>query len=210
MQNFMLVPFRFILCCSLLFGLCFDVAGQSYWNAVVRIESPGERETGGGTGFCVSSDGESVEVWTAGHVVGPVGSEAFVIFNGGRRSRGVVTYRKYDGKGDGEDQAKIVCTKPDGKVATVPVCEADCDVGDLVFFCGFALGPNTQRQVQIKLTPNEPFPSRVSARPACDHGDSGGPVINGDGVVLGVVTQKTVERSPRLLFVPISKWVNED
>ena len=198
--------FYFWLVTALLCSCGGVVSGQDYWNGIVGVEAAGGR----GTGFAVAASDSRVEVWTAGHVTGPVGSPAIVVFSGGRKATGVVARRKYNAKGDGPDRAKIICDRPDGDVQTIPVCVGGCGVSDLSFFAGYSMGPETQRQVQIKMTPAEPFPSRVTARPAPDSGDSGGPVINSDGVVVGVVTQRTVERFPRLLFIPISKWVNDD
>lgn len=205
MEGFVRFGIRFVMGAAMLCFISCDVSGQSTWGGVVRIEANG----GGGTGFSVKANAETVEIWTAGHVSGPVGSEAVVFFSGNRKSIGIVASRSYDGKGDGEDQAKIVCPRPDGEVATIPICKKNCNVVDFAYFSGFSLGPQSQRQVQITMTPDLPFPSRLTARPAPDHGDSGGPVINGNGEVIGVVTSKTVERVPRLLFIPISRWVDE-
>ena len=191
----------YVLCCGV-----GDSVGQDRFESVVIVDCDGKR----GTGFCVSDDSESVEVWTVGHVTGEVGSEAVIVFSGGRRSTGVVSWRSYDGKPDGEDQAKIVCPRPDGEVSTIRVCEDDCDAHKSLTFVGARLGIVGQRQVRVRIQDDQFIKGRVIAFPGSSLGDSGGPVVNRDRVVVGVVSQCTVERFPRLLFIPIDKWEDCD
>ena len=202
MQNF-----KFWICVIVGAGVLVGVFGdssraQSGWSGVVGVESGNGR----GTGFIVAASDSRIEVWTAGHVTGQVGSPCVIVFVDGTETPGVVARREFDGRGDGPDRAKIIADRPETKfeianVSRNPYCP-DC----FGAFAGYSIGPEHQRQVEITGTGHGTFPNRITARPAPNGGDSGGPVFNAFGDVVGVVTQRTVERNPRLLFIPIETF----
>lgn len=175
---------------------------QSGWTGVVGVESGNGR----GTGFVVAVSDSQIEIWTAGHVTGQVGSPCVVVFIDGTETPGVVARRAFDGRGDGPDRAKIIADRPDIEFEIARVSRTPYRPECFAAFAGYSIGPDNQRQVEITGQGHGTFPNRITARPAPNGGDSGGPVFDESGAVVGVVTQRTLERNPRLLFIPIETF----
>jgi S1-C subfamily serine protease len=153
--------------------------------AVVRIETSGSQGTGTGTGFIISKDGVIV---TNNHVV--EGSNRIeVTLNDGTTKSGVVL-----GADSNNDLAVVKIEGND--FPTVPLGSSkDLQVGDDVVAVGYALGLQGQPTVTTGVvsatgrTLDEPFiGDAIQTDAAINFGNSGGPLVNADGEVVGINT----------------------
>lgn len=185
--------------------ICLGQSVPVDFRSVPRVETFDSR----GSGFIVASTEQRFEVWTNGHVTGPVGSEATLRFMPDTPSEftatGIVAWRRY---GDGFDAAKIVGFH-DGKLPSVPVAQPDADDG-IVATSGF---PNGNRGYSVLLTskPELDFSHVKGYRPASISGQSGSAVVNANGEVTHVVTYRAgVGRNTFGGCLPISDWIEGD
>lgn len=188
-----------LACCS-----CSNAQLHTACNGIGRIET----RTGSGTGFVVASNGSEFEVWTNGHVTGPVASKATVRMQTGRRSEAtfeaVVAARRFEA---GTDWAKLIAkgayTGHVFSVGSLGGEKSDRLTG------GF---PNGDRFYSLVLTPmpKQSFGEINAYLPAAIPGQSGSPVCNERGEVVGVVTMYFEKRRQRFGgFLPIEDWKGE-
>jgi len=193
---FVVVLFALLACCS-----CSDAQLQSACNGIGRIET----RTGSGTGFVVAAERDRFEVWTNGHVTGPIGSSATVRMQTGRKAEAAfaatVAARRFEG---GADWAKLIAegtyTGHVFSIGSLGGGKSDRVTG------GF---PNGGRFYSLVLSPkpNKSFGEVKAYLPAAIPGQSGSPVCNEAGEVVGVVTMYFEDRSQRFGgFLPIEDW----
>lgn len=197
--SFAVVLATIVACCS-----CSRAQLQTACNGIGRIET----RTGSGSGFVVASDGERFEVWTNGHVTGPIGSTAVVRMQTGKRAestfKATVAARRFAG---GADWAKLVA---EGAYTgyVFPIGSLGGEESDRVTG-GF---PNGGRFYSLVLTPSpkHSFGEINAYLPAAIPGQSGSPVCNDSGEVVGVVTMYFEQRRQRFGgFLPIEDWKGE-
>ena len=174
-------------------------------SGIVRVEANG----GSGSGFVVATNERSIEVWTNGHVVGGIGSEAYVRFgantSGESVVQGVVAARRY---ADGYDWAKIIAvTEYGGHVFRIGNGAGKIDS---VSTGGYPLGRRFY-SVVLDARPDKSFSDVAAYLPPSISGQSGSPVVDESGHVVGVVTLRFRDgRSSFGGFLPISDWTGED
>ena len=174
-------------------------------SGVVRVEADG----GSGTGFVVAANDTQFETWTNGHVTGGIGSEARIRVNAGRRdeytARGVIADRRYSG---GYDWAKIIATAEyNGHVFKIRTPGSERDYSTTGGF------PRGGRFYSLTLDdrPDKSFAEVTAYDPASIPGQSGSPVVNDEGDVVGVVTLRFRDgRNTHGGFLPIEDWTGDE
>ena len=170
-------------------------------NGIGRIET----SSGSGTGFVVASRDGKIEVWTNGHVTGPIGSDATVRFSTGlsteRTFRTTVAARRYQG---GADWAKLIGDGTyEGHVFTVGGLQ---DASTDRVTGGFPHGGSFYSLV-LSPRPDKSFGEVTAYLPSSIPGQSGSPVVDLSGSVVGVVTMYFESKRKRYGgFLPIDDW----
>ena len=173
-------------------------------NGICRVETP----TGSGTGFVVASRSGKIEVWTNGHVTGPIGSEATARFSTGRSDertfKTTVAARRYQG---GADWSKLIGEGDyEGHVFPVGGLQ-DASVDRLTG--GFPHGGSFYSLV-LSPRPDKSFGDVSAYLPSAIPGQSGSPVVDESGNVVGVVTMYFQNKRERFGgFLPIEDWKGE-
>ena len=181
--------------------------GTGAWNAIPQLKT----NEGFGTGFVVAVSDRKVEIWTAAHVTGEAGNPVVVVWQDGTETNGVVARSRLGGAGTtGHDEAKIIADKP----TTIDI--KPVNVGGVVGsrFNGSFVGYGNDsylRESETLLTKSQGIANRVQLVPSAIPGDSGGPVFDEVGNVVGVVVQITLNRQRKgltTLIIPIDRWVD--
>ena len=181
--------------------------GSGAWDSIPQLRS-GE---GSGTGFVVAVSDSQVEIWTAAHVSGATGNPIVVVWQDGTETNGVVARSRLGTPGTtGHDEAKIIADKP-GSINVEPI-PIGGDLGERFngSFAGYG-NESYLRETETLLTKNQGIEGRVQLVPAAIPGDSGGPVFDEAGNVVGVVVQRTMNRRMQpisTLIIPINRWTD--
>jgi S1-C subfamily serine protease len=180
---------------------CYGQHLQHGFEGIVRVETP----TGTGTGFIVATEGDRTEVWTNAHVSGPedsrvrcriwTGTENETVFNG------TVVFARL---GDGIDIAKIIGDfSYDGRVHRI-------GNGDSLRRLAYTAGhPHGGRAYALAVAdyPDANIGRIRGYKPPSIRGQSGSPVTDSEGFVIGVVTYKLgVGRNATGGILPIDDW----
>lgn len=180
--------------------------GTGGWNAIPQLKT----SEGLGTGFVVAASDRKVEIWTAAHVTGEAGNPVIVVWQDGTETKGVVARSRLGGpRTFGHDEAKIIADKP-SSIQVEPV-----NVGGVLGnrFNGSFVGYGNQsylRETETVRTAIQGITGRVQLVPSAIPGDSGGPVFDENGSVVGVVVQITLNRQMKgltTLIIPIDRWI---
>lgn len=174
------------------------------FEGILRIDT----STGRGSGFVVASREGRFEVWTNAHVAGSKGDRVVGVFGAGtnreERFTGVVSWVHYDSN---HDAAKIVFDGHyDGGLFVVGTSGGDSEL--------FATGghPLGGRGYALTVQPESRrnFGVVAAYRPPSIPGQSGSPVVNRQGSVVGVVTLRSGEGKDAVGgMLPISQWTGE-
>lgn len=182
--------------------------GQSLhrsFDGICRIET----DTGRGTGFVVAASDGRIEVWTNAHVAGEEGKRVRVRFGTGSSREismdGVVAWSRYE---NAYDAAKIICHgRYDGDVFNV--CTGGCG-GRLSITGGHPYGGRAYA-VRLEQYDEKNFGIVRAYKPASIEGQSGSPIVNDDGTVIGVVTLR-FGNGPGAVggALPITQWTKSE
>ncbi|MBL1174215.1 S1C family serine protease [Pantanalinema sp. GBBB05] len=172
-----------------------QIAGQAI-PAIVRIRTP----LGRGTGFLLSHSGLAI---TNQHVVGSAFSVKVDLYDGSTRTGRVM---KRDATSD------IALVKLEGEetgVAGLPICQTNAvKVGETVVAIGNPLSyTNSVTQGVVSGFRTMASRSLIQTDAAVNPGNSGGPLLNRFGAVIGIVTEKIASRGVEGLgfAVPIAE-----
>ena len=186
--------FIFVLLCV----LCSDCVAQR----VYRITAP---DGGTGTGFAVASRGGRTEIWSNAHVTGGVGTvcqfEQFLNGQFKRIGSGVVRAYGYGGR---SDWAKCLCDFASDDIFSIELSHRQTP--DRTFG-----HPNGGRWYGVGISQNaKGITGVIGYDPASIPGQSGSPVVNQRGAVIGVVTLKLGSgRTAIGGYLPIQQWAEE-
>lgn len=158
---------------------------------VVRIEIPGSL----GSGAIIDARGVIV---TNRHVVGDHETVGVTLFNG-RQVSGRVTRR-----GEGIDLALIQIEKPPAGLTVIPIgSTADVEEGEEIYVIGHPMDLRwtiTRGIISRIRGPNDASrPNTIQIDAPVSPGNSGGPLLAGNGKLLGVVTSKVVAQGAESL-----------
>lgn len=154
-----------------------QIAGKAI-PSIVQIRVAGGR----GTGFLLNSDGLVV---TNQHVVGSAFSVKVDFYDGSTQVGRVL-------KRDRRTDAALVKLEQSQELAALPVCHTNAvRVGEGVVAIGNPLSlSNTVTQGIVSGIRRGKTRSLIQTDAAVNPGNSGGPLLNRQGVVVGIVTQK--------------------
>jgi serine protease Do len=149
--------------------------------SIVGIRTP----TGRGSGFLLDSSGL---IMTNEHVVGSAFSVKVKLYDGTTLNGRVL-------RRDAVSDAALVKLEGDiSNIAGLPICHTDVvRVGQTVVAIGNPLSlSNTVTQGIVSGFRRSPSRSLIQTDTAVNPGNSGGPLLNRDGTVIGIVTEKIV------------------
>lgn len=149
--------------------------------SIVQIRTP----SGKGSGFLLDSSGL---IMTNHHVVGSAFSVKVDLYDGSTR-KGRVLRR------DAVSDAALVKLEGDNSdISGLPICHTDVvRVGQTVVAIGNPLSlSNTVTQGIVSGFRRHPSRSLIQTDTAVNPGNSGGPLLNRNGTVVGIVTEKVV------------------
>lgn len=172
-----------------------QIAGQAI-PSIIRIRTP----LGRGTGFLLSDSGLAI---TNQHVVGSAFSVKVDLYDGSTRTGRVM---KRDATSD------IALVKLEGEetgIAGLPICQTNAvKVGETVVAIGNPLSyANSVTQGVVSGFRTAATRSLIQTDAAVNPGNSGGPLLNRFGAVIGIVTEKISSRGVEGLgfAVPIAE-----
>lgn len=149
--------------------------------SIVQIRTPGGR----GSGFLLDSSGLIV---TNQHVVGSAFTVKVNLYDGSTLNGRVL-------RRDSVSDAALVKLESDiSGIPGLPICHTDAvRVGQSVVAIGNPLSlSNTVTQGIVSGFRHNPFRSLIQTDTAVNPGNSGGPLLNREGTVIGIVTEKIV------------------
>jgi S1-C subfamily serine protease len=171
-------------------------AGATLAQRILRSVYTVEVSDGLGTGFVAWEQGGNSYVLTAAHVVG--GQRAVSLRRGEGGVRGVVIKRDVV-----NDMAVIRVGRPLGRPLWQVPDTPEASVGDEVLIVGSPEGleGTVTSGIVSRVTYN-----RIQTDAAANPGNSGGPVVDSAGNVLGVISYRASEFSENLNFaIPIAR-----
>lgn len=129
-----------------------------------------------GAGFMAQGD----LIITAAHVVGDAGSVEL--------STGEVTPRRFSGRvviADRKSDIAVIAPNTRTGVKPLPLASSLPETGEVVYAVGSPIGQLVASRGLVTGIHGD----RIESTTPVDHGSSGGPLVDGDGVVVGVVVE---------------------
>lgn len=167
---------------GLLFCFASYVHAQPSWSSIVRVADGAAV----GSGFIVAVDDMgTAEIWTNAHVAGANSTPTIRFGTSGLEATATVVEWKLD-RSKGVDVCKLLVKVPRSAVVTPLVVGVDSGDLDGCTSSGWKLGS----QLSMDAIRRHPEQSQVGASydPSPVVGQSGGPIVNREGEVVGVVT----------------------